>query len=315
MAGGLWYVNSVLHSLALSDVPYPQVTGQAFVLYSRLHLVVRDRRILHGVLIMIIVDGVCLHIPTSVMTYGSSSAKADLFLVPFSYMEKVQMTIFTVQEAIISGIYVYFTIRLLKPTFEGNRRRTRSVMLQLIVINVLIVCMDLCVLALEYHGDYYIEACLKSMVYSVKLKLEFAVLNQLMRLAQSSIAHARAGTAGIVYGTGASARAGRSGVADDDVVAKSASGGAGGPRPGWQQTFPRSFAKAEAGGPIHLQPTLNETEAAISKAETRIQVSKEIEVEFSGPPTRHHHGGVDTPPAERSGSESRSDVELRHMGA
>ena len=269
---------------------WAMVTGQSVVLYSRLHLVVRDHRILRSVLIMIIVDGICLHIPTSIMTYGSSSDAYYLFIVPFSYMEKVQMTIFTIQEAIISGIYVYYTLKLIKPALNGNRRRTRSVMLQLIWINIFIVAMDLAVLAMEYHGDYYIEAGLKSMVYSIKLKLEFAVLNQLMRLAQSSVSDAR-----MAYGSSATARA-RSGVADD-MPASARQKGRGG-------IFSRIYSHAEGGPRPDAEAEKDGITASVHPVKgssAQIQVSKEIDIQFSDRATTNE------------GSETRSDTELRSM--
>ena len=51
---------------------YAMVTGQAFVLYSRLNLVMYDDRKLKLVLYMIIVDAFLLHVPTSVFTFGVS---------------------------------------------------------------------------------------------------------------------------------------------------------------------------------------------------------------------------------------------------
>ena len=162
---------------------WAMVTGQALVLYSRLHLVVKEQRILRGVLIMIIWNAITLHIPTTVMTYGSNSPDYQAFVWPYQIMERLQMTIFCLQEFIISGIYLWATLRLLKPVY---RRRTRSVMMQLLWINVCIMMMDVAMLAMEYQGNYAIETMMKAMVYSIKLKLEFAVLNQLMRLANSS---------------------------------------------------------------------------------------------------------------------------------
>ena len=161
----------------------PMVTGQALVLYSRLHLVVKEQRILRGVLIMIVWNAITLHIPTTVLTFGSSSPAWRYFINGFQVMEKIQMTIFCIQEFIISGLYMWATVRLLKPVY---RRRTRSVMQQLIWINVFIFVMDISLLLMEYVGNYEIEATLKSMIYSIKLTLEFSVLNQLMRLANSN---------------------------------------------------------------------------------------------------------------------------------
>ena len=165
---------------------YCMVTGQAVVLYSRLHLVVREQRILRGILAMIIIDAICFHIPTTILTYGSNlpEPESHRFIHPFSIVEKTQMTAFCLQEFIISGVYVWSTIRLLKPVYHG---RTRKVMTQLIWINLIIIGMDACLLAMEYSNIYEIEATLKAMVYSIKLKLEFAVLNQLMTLANSSV--------------------------------------------------------------------------------------------------------------------------------
>ena len=171
---------------------YAMVTGQAIVLYSRLHLVVKSTKLLRAVLIMIIADAICLHIPTTVLTYGSnvsdgSTLVNESFIYAFNIMERIQMTCFCIQEFVISGIYVYSTIRLLRPIYHG---RTRKALMQLIWINLIIIGMDVVLLIMEYSNQYEIEATLKAMVYSIKLKLEFAVLNQLMTLANSSVNNA-----------------------------------------------------------------------------------------------------------------------------
>ncbi|MCJ1338294.1 hypothetical protein MMC09_003580 [Bachmanniomyces sp. S44760] len=166
---------------------YCMVTGQAIVLYSRLHLVVRNYKVLRAVLIMIIVDAICFHIPTTILTYGSNSNTSEQYTTAFNAVERLQMTAFCIQEFIISGVYVWATLKLLKPVYHG---RTRNVMMQLIWINCIIIGMDVVLLVMEYGGNYEIEATLKAMVYSIKLKLEFAVLNQLMTLANSSVNNA-----------------------------------------------------------------------------------------------------------------------------
>ena len=133
---------------------------------------------------MIIIDAICFHIPTTALTYGLNTPNYAKYVHAFNRVEKLQMTAFSLQEFIISGVYVYSTIRLLKPVYHG---RTRKVMTQLIWINLIIIGMDVCLLAMEYSNIYEIEATLKAMVYSIKLKLEFAVLNQLMTLANSTV--------------------------------------------------------------------------------------------------------------------------------
>ncbi|KAI4180012.1 MAG: hypothetical protein LQ346_007077 [Caloplaca aetnensis] len=165
---------------------YCMVTGQAVVLYSRLHLVVREQKVLRGILTMIIVNAILFHIPTTVLTYGCNSSDYERYLPIFNRYERIQMTAFCIQEFIISGVYVYSTIKLLRPVYHG---RTRKVMMQLIWINSIIIAMDVVLLGMEYSYFYEIEATLKAMVYSIKLKLEFAVLNQLMTLANSSVSN------------------------------------------------------------------------------------------------------------------------------
>ena len=116
------------------------VTGQSIVLYSRLHLVVRLRKVLRGILAIIIVDAFCFHIPSTVLTFESNSNRPYESTGEFNVIEMLQMTAFCIQEFIISGVYVYSTIRLLKPVYHG---RTREVMMQLIWINLNIIGMDI----------------------------------------------------------------------------------------------------------------------------------------------------------------------------
>ncbi|KAI9799563.1 MAG: hypothetical protein M1825_004489 [Sarcosagium campestre] len=181
--GTPWELYSVIIMLGW----WAMVTGQSIVLWSRLHLVVRDNRLLRAVLAMICIDAICLHIPTSVLTWGSYSPNPAPFQSKFEIVEKVQMTVFVVQETIISVLYVWATLRLLKPIYHG---RTRKVLVHLVVINVVIICMDAVLLGMEYSDHYEIQASLKPMVYSIKLKLEFAVLNQLMVLANTGLTDA-----------------------------------------------------------------------------------------------------------------------------
>jgi len=162
---------------------YLMVTGQSLVLYSRLHLIVSELWIIRGVLFMIIWNAITLHIPTTVLTYGTNSPDNDDFRYGYRIMEKVQMTIFVIQESIISGIYIWATLRFLRPFYQ---RQIRSVMLQLLWINVAIIVMDLAMLVVEFLGYYSLEVAMKGAIYSVKLKVEFAVLNQLMRIAKAS---------------------------------------------------------------------------------------------------------------------------------
>lgn len=177
-------LGSIWLSLVLLTVGWwIMVTGQAFVLYSRLHLVLRDQTILRYVLYMIVANVVLLHVPTTVLTFGSNSVQGG-FVEAYNVMEKIQMSGFCVQEFVISTLYIWETIKMLRLSPEkGNRK----IMYQLISINVIFIVMDLGLLACVFADLYIIETTLKATIYSIKLKLEFAVLGKLVHLVNANI--------------------------------------------------------------------------------------------------------------------------------
>ncbi|TXC08981.1 hypothetical protein FocTR4_00004730 [Fusarium oxysporum f. sp. cubense] len=99
----------------------------------------------------------------------------------FVAIEKTQMTFFCAQEFVISGLYLWGTIDILQ-TSLGNKQKT---MWYLLIINLLIVAMDIALLIIMYKDHYTIEQGVKLVIYSIKLKLEFAVLGKLVDVAQS----------------------------------------------------------------------------------------------------------------------------------
>lgn len=153
------------------------VSGQSFVLYSRLHLVVRNKTLLRSVLIAIIIDGFALHTPTLVFIYGANSPSAGRWVAKFNLMERIQLTGFCVQESIISSIYIIAIVRILGAVYY---LRTRRAMLQLLAINFLCIAMDMILIGLEFSNVYVAEASVKPLIYAIKLKLEFAVYRQLV---------------------------------------------------------------------------------------------------------------------------------------
>ncbi len=164
---------------------YCMVTGQAIVLYSRLHLVLPNPRVLRRVLAMILINAVILHLPTTVFTYGSNLAgDKDTYQTGYNVMEKIQMTGFCIQEFVLSALYIWETIRMLRLDPDRSKRK---IMYQLVTINLMIILMDIGLLVVEYMDYYIMEVMIKGVVYSVKLKLEFAVLGKLVFLVSSHI--------------------------------------------------------------------------------------------------------------------------------
>ncbi|KAF2624391.1 hypothetical protein BU25DRAFT_348163 [Macroventuria anomochaeta] len=180
---------------------WTMVSGQSVVLWSRLHLLTNSRRVLRWTLYMIIINGAILHSITSVLTFASNSNELpqtvlQRFVNGYSVMEKIQMVGFFIQELILSVIYIRETIRLLRlgesiqddvgsfhdGTGQLRNASVRKTMYQILAINIIIIIMDLALLGVEFANLYLIETTLKGVVYSIKLKLEFAVLGKLVQI-------------------------------------------------------------------------------------------------------------------------------------
>ncbi|KAG6353603.1 hypothetical protein INS49_005565 [Diaporthe citri] len=166
------------------------VTGQSMVLFSRMHLLVRDKRILRTTLVCIVINAIIGHVPTSVVLYGSNLPHPDRWLEPYAIMERIHVTIFFLQELAISAIYIVATTRLLRDKSRSScsakgSASARRFLGHLIKINVVVVVLDITILALEYAGLYVIQTAYKGMAYSVKLKLEFSILNSLVEMTRA----------------------------------------------------------------------------------------------------------------------------------
>lgn len=160
------------------------ITGQSLVLYSRLNLILDNAAILKATKWMIILNAVVWYTSITILDYGSVYTTDTGFAIGFFYLEHVQMTMFCLQEFIISGLYVWRTVAFLKVT--GTKHSARSVIWQLLVINLIIIAMDVVLLFLQYkHWRIYQQAT-KAFIYAVKLKLELNILSKLVDLVQGS---------------------------------------------------------------------------------------------------------------------------------
>lgn len=114
------------------------VTGQSAVLYSRLGVVLGPsyqtiRRIMKWI---IIVDGVVLHTTTQVVMLGAWNAEANrTWAAAYKHVETIQMTIFTVQEFVLSGLYIWRAVDILKTSKSG--RQPMRIMRELFTMSVL----------------------------------------------------------------------------------------------------------------------------------------------------------------------------------
>lgn len=161
------------------------VSGFSIVLWSRLHLVVSDPRILRAVLIMIMTNGIVCHTPVVVFEFGLMSQQHSTYYLPMQIMERLQQTSFTLQETIISSLYIYHTFRFLS---AGYATHTRKVISLLLCVQVTVVALDAMLTVFDYTDKFTLKCTIHPFIYSIKLKLEFIVLNQLQTLVKHGLA-------------------------------------------------------------------------------------------------------------------------------
>jgi hypothetical protein len=129
---------------------------------------------------MIIMNIFILHVPTTVLTYAANSSTSLASIQGYNVMEKLQLTGFCVQEIVISGLYMWATNRMLQLNPDHVSRKT---ILQLLAINLACVLMDIALMIIEFMNFYIYQTTLKATLYSIKLKLEIAVLGKLVKIA------------------------------------------------------------------------------------------------------------------------------------
>ena len=177
-----WFVGSCpweLHTALSSLGWWCMVTGQSLVLYSRLHLAVRDKRILRAILIMIIVDFWLFQVPTTLQKFMSTRGNPGVWLSVYHVYERIQLVVFTIQELIISVIYIRAAVIWLSPSDPKGMRHTKHF---LIYLNVLCIALDVAIVCEVSTNQWLYEESSQSLAYAIKLTLEFAVLNKVMEV-------------------------------------------------------------------------------------------------------------------------------------
>ncbi|KAJ5499442.1 hypothetical protein N7453_008493 [Penicillium expansum] len=155
------------------------VTGQAVVLYSRLHLVMTDIRHVRWVRWMIIANIFVLHIPMAALFFINFRG------IPLGHAPKIydrfQATGFAIQDTLLCAIYVCEALRALKPVFESKGAQGRRIIYRILFVNVIGISLNIFIIIAEYRLHYLVVS-FRTLVYSIKLKLEFHALTQLREL-------------------------------------------------------------------------------------------------------------------------------------
>ncbi|KAK8007779.1 mannose-6-phosphate isomerase [Apiospora arundinis] len=165
------------------------VVPQSWVLFSRLHLLTHNTTLLRYIRLLLLFTSVVLPLPTIVIgTLTQATAMGASLEHANMIWDRVQVTIFLAQESLLSLLYIHETrkhLRLVgfvddKPGASLWARRD-GLFLHLIGTNLLVIVFDVTLLGIEYAGLFYLQGAFKPCVYGIKLKVEFLVLNRLVK--------------------------------------------------------------------------------------------------------------------------------------
>ena len=164
------------------------VVPQSVVLYSRLHLVIENPRHHRYVLWMIIFTTIFISLPTMGLGTAAQASQISRLMSANRIWDRIQVSIFFVQETIISILYIVETRKVLqnRSTLGQDDKSIQTVMHHLIYTNLLVVFLDISLLGMSYSTFFYVQAAYKPCVYGVKLRVEFSILNRLVHTLRGS---------------------------------------------------------------------------------------------------------------------------------
>ncbi|KAI8953638.1 integral membrane protein [Xylaria longipes] len=171
------------------------VIPQSWVLYSRLYLLMQHDSMLRWVRAALIFNTIVFGITTIPLGILAQTVMPSLNPVNVVW-DRLQTTVFFAQETVLSILYIWQTRKYLadlsplldqsqisidSSTARAKTGKTKTMLHHLIYINLLIISLDIALLGVQYANLFYLQGAFKPAIYGVKLKLEFVILNRLIK--------------------------------------------------------------------------------------------------------------------------------------
>ncbi|KAI0398548.1 integral membrane protein [Xylariaceae sp. FL0594] len=171
------------------------VLPQSWVLYSRLYLLMQHDSMLRWVRVGLIFNTIVFGVTTLPLGILAQTVQPSLLSVN-KVWDRLQTTVFFAQETALSILYIWQTRKYLadlspllnsstssigSTSAKAKSGKTKTMLHHLIYINVLIICLDVTLLGIQYASLFYLQGAFKPAVYAIKLKLEFVILNRLIK--------------------------------------------------------------------------------------------------------------------------------------
>ena len=171
------------------------MTGFSLVLYSRLHLLDTTSRWRRPLLLMIAAVAVVGHPTTIVLeTYPVLHPPADItghlpWFKAWGIWQRTRPWIFFLCNVVITSLYIKAALEFVRTPRDTEAKwlsvRENRVVVRLILLQALVWILDLAIVSIAMARVFILVDVATSVVYAVKLKLEFVFLNQLVSMANT----------------------------------------------------------------------------------------------------------------------------------
>ncbi|KAJ2987049.1 hypothetical protein HDV02_006376, partial [Globomyces sp. JEL0801] len=131
---------------------------------------------------MIIFNYVVCHLPTTTLTFGANLIGTPWWIDSYARYEAFQVTMFLIQEVILGALYLYYV--------KGAFPKDKALVFHTVYIQIVVIILDMIMVGTEYAGFYDYQITTKTLLYCLKVKLEFAVLNMLQETVKTNKAAA-----------------------------------------------------------------------------------------------------------------------------
>ncbi|KAL3450202.1 hypothetical protein BJX65DRAFT_305657 [Aspergillus insuetus] len=168
-------------------IAFPSLlAAQSLILYSRLHLISTPGALLRFIFWGIIITSILFLTPFAINLIGLAAGNTA-FAPPQHYLERFLVTGTVMREVLICGVYLWQAVRQLRPIIELKGTAGQRVMVHIILVNTAVIILDMFNLLALYQGRSGLGSAYTCVSHSVKLRMEFVVLNNLLELLGASM--------------------------------------------------------------------------------------------------------------------------------
>ncbi|KAG6354905.1 hypothetical protein INS49_003986 [Diaporthe citri] len=105
----------------------------------------------------------------------------------YSIWSRLEMTVFFIQETSMNAAYMWQARKMLHSSAiltSPGAGKHNLVLYHMIFSNLLVILLDIALLGIQFASFFNLQGSFKPLVYGIKLKVEFAILNRLVQSVQ-----------------------------------------------------------------------------------------------------------------------------------